>query len=122
MQHLEANRGSLLLSAITIWMLLCPYLSAAQAVRELEALHVAAAEQLEGLYEARLALEAERMAQLVAARDDLELSLKVWLCLVGAKLHYADPYAPVPCCGFLVRLAQPEACMLWPRVALFCAA
>lgn len=48
-----------------------------QAVKELESLHVAAAEELEGLYEARLALEQERLAQLQAAKDDLELSLKV---------------------------------------------
>lgn len=48
-----------------------------QAVKELEFLHVAAAEELEGLYEARLALEQERLAQLQAAKDDLELSLKV---------------------------------------------
>jgi hypothetical protein len=40
-------------------------------------LHAAAAEQLEGLYEARLALEGERLAQLAAAKDDVELSLKV---------------------------------------------
>ena len=46
-------------------------------MKELEALHVAAAEELEGLYEARLALEQERLAQLQAAKDDLELSLKV---------------------------------------------
>lgn len=46
-------------------------------VQELEALHLAAAEQLEGLYDARLALEAERMRHLAAAKDDLELSLRV---------------------------------------------
>lgn len=50
---------------------------AAQVAKELESLHAAAAEQLEGLYEARLALEGERLAQLAAAKDDLELSLKV---------------------------------------------
>lgn len=49
----------------------------AQAVCEVEALHASAAEQLEGLYEARLALEAARMRQLAAAKDDLELSLRV---------------------------------------------
>ncbi|KAF6260716.1 hypothetical protein COO60DRAFT_1637364 [Scenedesmus sp. NREL 46B-D3] len=47
-----------------------------QVAKELESLHAAAAEQLEGLYEARLALEGERLAQLAAAKDDLELSLK----------------------------------------------
>jgi hypothetical protein len=45
--------------------------------KELETLHAAAAEQLEGLYEARLALEGERLAQLAAAKDDVELRLKV---------------------------------------------
>jgi hypothetical protein len=48
-----------------------------QVAKELETLHAAAAEQLEGLYEARLALEGERLAQLAAAKDDMELSLKV---------------------------------------------
>lgn len=47
-----------------------------QVVNELEALHGSAAHELETLYEARLALEAERLAQLGAAKDDLELSLK----------------------------------------------
>ncbi len=34
---------------------------------ELEALHASAADELEGLYEARLALEAERYRQMAAA-------------------------------------------------------
>jgi hypothetical protein len=48
-----------------------------QILKELEGLHLSAAEQLEGLYEARLALEKERLKQLAAAKDDIELSLKV---------------------------------------------
>jgi hypothetical protein len=48
-----------------------------QILKELEGLHLSAAEQLEGLYEARLALERERLKQLAAAKDDVELSLKV---------------------------------------------
>lgn len=50
-----------------------------QILEELEGLHLSAAEQLEGLYEARLALEKERLRQLAAAKDDIELSLKVRL-------------------------------------------
>lgn len=50
-----------------------------QILKELEGLHLSAAEQLEGLYEARLALEKERLRQMAAAKDDLELSLKVAL-------------------------------------------
>jgi hypothetical protein len=52
-------------------------LSLPQILKELEGLHLSAADQLEGLYEARLALEKERLKQLAAAKDDLELSLKV---------------------------------------------
>jgi hypothetical protein len=48
-----------------------------QILKELEGLHLSAAEQLEGLYEARLALEKERLRHMAAAKDDLELSLKV---------------------------------------------
>lgn len=48
-----------------------------QILKELEGLHLSAAEQLEGLYEARLALEKERLRQLAAAKDDIELALKV---------------------------------------------
>ncbi len=47
-----------------------------QIVHELEGLHSAAADELEALYEARLALEAERVRQLAAARDDAELAGK----------------------------------------------
>eukprot|EP00879_Flechtneria_rotunda_P002831 GHRR01003044.1.p1 GENE.GHRR01003044.1~~GHRR01003044.1.p1 ORF type:complete len:947 (+),score=451.86 GHRR01003044.1:130-2841(+) len=47
-----------------------------QVVKELESLHIAAAEQLEGLYEARLALEMEKLNQLQAAKDDMEFSFK----------------------------------------------
>lgn len=50
-----------------------------QILKELEGLHLSAAEQLEGLYEARLALEKERLRQMAAAKDDLELALKVAL-------------------------------------------
>jgi hypothetical protein len=39
-----------------------------------EALHLAAAEELEALYERRLALEAERARQLAAARDDVQFA------------------------------------------------
>jgi hypothetical protein len=49
-----------------------------QLASELESLHCAAADQLEGLYKARVALERERCAQMAAAKDDLELSLRVW--------------------------------------------
>lgn len=48
-----------------------------QILKELEGLHLSAAEQLEGLYEARLALEREKLKQMAAAKDDVELSLKV---------------------------------------------
>eukprot|EP00775_Hariotina_reticulata_P011301 gene11301-11451_t len=47
-----------------------------QVMRDLEALHASAAEELEGLYEARLALEAEKLKQMSAAKDDLELHFK----------------------------------------------
>lgn len=54
-----------------VWVCFC------QILKELEGLHSSAAEQLEGLYEARLALEKEKLRQMAAAKDDLELSLKV---------------------------------------------
>lgn len=75
---MQSKLGDVLpMSAVVKPCVLLGCLCAVQAVKELEALHVAAAEQLEGLYEARLALEAERLAQMTAAKDDLELSLKV---------------------------------------------
>jgi len=46
-------------------------------MRELEGLHASAAEELEGLYEARLAVEAEKLRQMSATKDDLELHFKV---------------------------------------------
>lgn len=58
--------------------MLCRAACLPQILQELEGLHLSAAEQLEGLYEARLALEKEGLKQLAAAKDDLELSLKVW--------------------------------------------
>jgi hypothetical protein len=56
-----------------------------QILKELEGLHLSAAEQLEGLYEARLALEKERLRHMAAAKDDLELSLKVTLSLITTR-------------------------------------
>lgn len=56
-----------------------------QILKELEGLHLSAAEQLEGLYEARLALEKERLRHMAAAKDDLELSLKVTLSLTTTR-------------------------------------
>jgi hypothetical protein len=41
-----------------------------QVMSEVEALHASAADELEALYEARLALEAERLAQALASRED----------------------------------------------------
>lgn len=55
----------------------CVLSGCAQILKELEGLHLSAVEQLEGLYEARLALERERLKQLNAAKDDLEFSIKV---------------------------------------------
>jgi hypothetical protein len=63
-------------------------------LKELEGLHLSAAEQLEGLYEARLALERERLKQVAAAKDDVELSLKV-----GSRW---PPAAPAPASQLLI--------------------
>jgi len=49
-------------------------LTPSQLVAELARAHGAAAEELEGLYEARLAFEAGRYAQLQTAKTDAELS------------------------------------------------
>jgi butyrate kinase len=40
--------------------------------QELESAHMAAAEELESLYEKRLKVEAEKMKQLAGAKDDLQ--------------------------------------------------
>lgn len=47
----------------------CPLPPGLQAVRDIEALHSAAADELEALYEARLALERERLAHMTAAKQ-----------------------------------------------------
>jgi hypothetical protein len=50
----------------------CP--TPARPLQEVEGLHLAAAQELEALYERRLALEAERCRQLAAARDDAQFA------------------------------------------------
>jgi hypothetical protein len=58
-------------------------------MRELEGLHASAAEELEGLYEARLAVEAEKLRQMSATKDDLELHFKVCCVVCPGAVQWA---------------------------------
>uniref|UniRef100_A0A383W626 Uncharacterized protein n=1 Tax=Tetradesmus obliquus TaxID=3088 RepID=A0A383W626_TETOB len=98
-----------------------------QVAKELESLHAAAAEQLEGLYEARLALEGERLAQLAAAKDDLELSLKEEMRRQAAtaerqlaEVHnmYRQQLAAEAAKGESAAAAAAEAAAVWQEVLM----
>ncbi|KAF8067333.1 CFAP57 [Scenedesmus sp. PABB004] len=102
-----------------------PALAAPQLFAELESLHVAAAEQLEGLYEARLALEAERYARLAAAKDDLELGLKEEMRrraeaaaadLAHARAAHAEQLAAETARAEGAAAAAAEAAAVWEEV------